>query len=192
MAKRMATRGRWERVVRTMALTGLGLLSMLVVGYFAGARFNMTESLPQGLYWRVERPVSRNAYVRFCPPAIGAFAEAMRRGYLHDGRCPSGYRALIKRVSGVTNDAIAVARDAIRVNGIRLPRSAPLTFDVADRPLPHPDQTNYVLTSAQLWVMSDTYGRSFDSRYFGPIDRAWVTEVVIPVLTWGYGGTLSR
>lgn len=175
-----------------MVLTGLGLLSMLVAGYFSGARFNMTESLPQGLYWRVERFVSRDAYVRFCPPATAVFAEARRRGYLHDGHCPSGYRALIKRVSGVAEDTIAVEKDAIRVNGISLPLSAPLSADMAGRPLPCLDRKHYVLTSAQLWAMSDTNGRSFDSRYFGPIDRSWVTDVVTPVLTWGYGGTLSR
>jgi len=47
------------------------------------------------------------------------------------------------------------------------------------------------LAPSQLWVMSDTNGRSFDSRYFGPIDRAWVMEVVQPVMTWEPGGNGS-
>jgi conjugative transfer signal peptidase TraF len=99
---------------------------------------------------------------------------------------------MIKRVSGVAGDAVDIDPQAIRVNGRSLPLSIARSVDSAGRPLPRPDHTHLSLAASQLWVMSDTNERSFDSRYFGPIDRAWVKDVVRPVLTWGRGGTLEN
>jgi conjugative transfer signal peptidase TraF len=160
--------------------------------YLMGARLNLTESLPLGVYWVSQQPIARGAYVRFCPPAEGAFAVAKERGYLGDGYCPSGYVPMIKRIGGVQGDSVAVTEEGTRVDGKLLPLSTRWHADAAGRPLPKPEQSHYLLESKQLWVVSDTNNQSFDSRYFGPIDRAWVIEVIRPVLTWGYGGTLDR
>jgi conjugative transfer signal peptidase TraF len=175
-----------------VTVAGAAACALLGLAGLAGARFNMTASLPKGLYWALHDPIARGTYVRFCPPATGAFAEAMNRGYLQHGRCPTGYAPMIKRVSGVAGDTIDIYPQGIRVNGTSLPLSAARKADSAGRPLPHPEQTHLTLTATQLWVMSDTNERSFDSRYFGPIDRAWVKDVVRPVLTWGYGGTFGK
>jgi conjugative transfer signal peptidase TraF len=92
----------------------------------------------------------------------------------------------------VPGDTIDIDMREVRVNGVDLPFSAAQASDRAGRPLPRPDRSHIVLTASQLWVMSDTNPRSFDSRYFGPIERAWVKDVIRPVVTWGYGGTLQR
>jgi conjugative transfer signal peptidase TraF len=175
-----------------MAVVGIAMCALLGLAGLAGARFNMTASLPKGLYWVSGDAIARGTYVRFCPPATGAFAEAMERGYLHHGRCPTGYVPMIKRVSGVAGDVVDIDPHAIRVNGMTLPLSIARSADGAGRPLPRLDHTHLNLAASQLWVMSDTNERSFDSRYFGPIDRAWVKDVVRPVLTWGHGGTLEH
>jgi conjugative transfer signal peptidase TraF len=188
-----------RRIVRFMAVIGfllfstliIGLMS-LVVGYAAGGRFNLTASLPKGLYWVVDRPVQRGSYVMFCPGTDEVFAEAKARGYLHEGeRCGYGYRPLLKRVAAVAGDTVSATMDGIWVDGRRLPLSEARAADLSGRPLPRPSASFYRLQQGQLWVMSDTNPRSFDSRYFGPIEQAWVTEVVVPVFTWGSGGTLS-
>ena len=192
MNKRALFHGFWQKLGSIIVIAGLALCALLALGYLAGARLNMTTSLPMGLYWVSGQAIQRGVYVRFCPPAIGAFAEAKERGYLHVGSCPSGYVPLLKRVSGVPGDTIDIDMREVRVNGVDLPFSAAQTSDRAGRSLPRPDRSHVVLTASQLWVMSDTNPRSFDSRYFGPIERAWVKDVIRPVVTWGYGGTLQR
>ena len=182
----------WRKISHRMAVTGIALCAFLALAGLAGARFNMTNSLPLGLYWVTGGSIARNSYVRFCPPAIGAFAEAMKRGYLHRGHCPSGYVPMLKRVSGVAGDVIDISPPGVYVNGAQLPLSQPRKMDGLGRLLPWPDSVHMVLKASQLWVMSDTNDRSFDSRYFGPIDQSWVKDVIRPVFTWGRGGTLER
>lgn len=98
---------------------------------------------------------------------------------------------MLKRVAALGGDWVSVQGDGVRVQGQLLPLSAPLAFDATGRPMPRPSPAPSQLASTQLWVMSDTNPRSFDSRYFGPIERAWVMEVLEPVLTWGPGGIWS-
>lgn len=191
-------RAVWRKggaVARVLGQVAFALLVtsfiLLVVGAATGARLNVTRSLPPGLYWVVDRPVERHAYVRFCPPNEGAFALAMERGYLSDsGDCPSG-SPMIKRVAGLAGDSVDATETGVSINGQRLPLSAFRQTDGLGRPMPQPNRGERRLRDSDLWVMSDTNDRSFDSRYFGPIDRAWVKEVLVPVLTWGPGGTLA-
>ena len=96
---------------------------------------------------------------------------------------------MLKRVAAIGGDWVSVGEDGVRVQGHLLPLSAPLAVDAAGRPMPRLMRAPSRLTSTQLWVMSDTNPRSFDSRYFGPIERAWVMEVLEPVATWGPGGS---
>lgn len=170
----------------------VGVLVLLEAGYAMGLRLNYTHSLPLGLYRVVNRPVQRGAYVRFCPPRSGAIALAMERGYLHAGdACGNGHLPMLKRVAATGGAWICARDEGVRVDGRLLPLSARVAADAAGRPLPRPSPSQLRLAPSQLWVMSDTNRRSFDSRYFGPIERGWVIEVVEPVATWGPGGTWS-
>jgi conjugative transfer signal peptidase TraF len=162
--------------------------SLLGTGYLMGMRLNLTSSLPKGLYWTTRSPLGFGSYVLFCPPMEGVFADAAGRHYFWPGDCPSGFRPLLKRVAGVSGDIAAVTDDGVRINGRLLPWSKPLTLDLGQRPLPRLAGQDFRLRPNQLWVMSDTQPHSFDSRYFGPIERGWVQAVVRPVLTWGRGG----
>jgi conjugative transfer signal peptidase TraF len=174
----------WPGACRKLAMGGMLLLLSLGLLFVMGARLNLTASLPRGLYWVSRQPIAHGAYVRFCPPAKGAFAMARERGYLGRGYCLSGYIPMIKRVGGLRGDSVAVSDVGTWIDGKLLPLSVRWQADPAGRPLPKPERSHYVLQSSQLWVISDTNDHSFDSRYFGPIDRAWVIEVIRPVLTW--------
>jgi conjugative transfer signal peptidase TraF len=156
-----------------------------------GMRLNLTSSLPKGLYWTTHSPLGQGSYVMFCPPMERAFAEAASRDYFWPGDCPSGFRPLLKRVAGVPGDVAAVADDGVRLNGRLLPWSQPLVLDLGRQPLPRLAGRDFALAPDQFWVMSDTEPRSFDSRYFGPIERGWVRAVVRPIVTWGPGGVFG-
>jgi len=70
------------------------------------------------------------------------------------------------------------------VNGGLLPFSAPVPADPAGRPLPRFAADRFTLSASELLLMSDVSGKSFDGRYFGPIDRSQIEGVIRPVFTW--------
>ena len=44
--------------------------------YAAGGRFNTSKSLELGLYWITDTPITKGAYVMFCPPERKVFLDA--------------------------------------------------------------------------------------------------------------------
>ena len=160
-------------------------ITVLAVGcYAAGARVNITKSIPVGLYWTRSAPVQKGAYVMLCPPQTAVFDDAKERGYIGAGFCPGGYGYMMKRVLAAKGDAVAIGDDGVRVNGALLPHSAPISADSAGRPLPRHQPARYTLAVAQVLLMSDVSATSFDGRYFGPINRSQIEAVIHPVVTW--------
>ena len=166
------------------AITVTALMLQGIFLYLIGARINTTLSIPVGLYWRVSQPVDKGAYVMFCPPQVQVFEQAMERGYIGAGMCPGGFGYMMKRVLGATNDRVDVGADGVRVNGTLLERSMPLLVDGGARPMPRFQADSYVLSEYQLLLMGDLSEQSFDGRYFGPVQRRQVKEVIVPVMTW--------
>jgi type IV secretory pathway protease TraF len=54
--------------------------------------------------------------------------------------------------------------------------------------MPRPDSDRFQLAAGQVLMLSDYSRLSFDGRYFGPIPRSQLGEVVRPVLVWGKAG----
>ena len=179
---------RWPQMAKRAALGGVlggaGVFVLLVaVAYQSGVVINTTVSLPLGLYRSIDAPVERGAYVKFCPPPSAVFDEAQRRGYLGAGFCPGGYEPMLKRVLAAKGDQVDVAAEGVHVNGRLVPLSAQMRADGGGRPMPNYVQ-HRVLTGSELLLMSDVSGVSFDSRYFGPLNRAQVRAVIKPIFTW--------
>ncbi|SEQ92499.1 conjugation peptidase TraF. Serine peptidase. MEROPS family S26C [Azotobacter beijerinckii] len=169
--------------IRT-AIAGTAVLLLGIGCYSAGARVNTTKSIPVGLYWLTDEPVEKGAYVVFCPPPVGVFDDAKERGYIGAGFCPGGYSLMMKRVLAAKDDQIVVTAEGVTVNGQLLPLSALLTTDKAGRALPRYQSDRYTLGNVELLLMSDVSGTSFDSRYFGPINRNQIEGVIRPVFIW--------
>jgi conjugative transfer signal peptidase TraF len=175
---------RFKGFTAGVAIGGAGMLLLGFGCSLAGARVNTTKSIPMGLYWTSSKPIEKGAYVQFCPPQVGVFAEAKKRGYINAGFCPGDYGYMMKRVLAAKDDVVAVDADGVRVNGALLPLSKPRKADKSDRPMPRYQASRYILTKTQLLLMSDVSGTSFDSRYFGPISQSQVVSVIAPVFTW--------
>lgn len=174
-----------ERITTGVAVVGVAALILSAAGYAAGARINTTRSIPVGLYWTSSAPVEKGAYVLFCPPKVSVFDDAKERGYIGAGFCrPGNYGYMMKRILAAKDDAVSIADDGVRVNGELLPYSRPIPADKAGRPLPRYPISVYTLGNAELLLMSDVTGASFDGRYFGPINRSQVQTVIRPVITW--------
>jgi conjugative transfer signal peptidase TraF len=149
-----------------------GALSLFALSALLGL-----ASFPVGLYWQVARPAGKGNLVVFCPPQEPVFTAALARGYLSPGFCPGGSSALIKRV-------VAFGGDHVVVNGVPVANSRQRAGDPSGRPLPA-YRGDFVLADDQVLLMSDHHPDSFDGRYFGPVDRAHLQGVVIPVFVLG-------
>lgn len=175
---------RFRRITNFVAIAGGALLVLAGGAYLAGAKVNTTKSIPVGLYWKSDAPVEKGAYVMFCPPKVGVFADAKERGYIAGGFCDGDYGYMMKRVLAAKGDEVSVADDGVRVNGELLPHSVPVKADPAGRPLPRYQSDRYTLGTSEVLLMSDVSDKSFDARYFGPVNRSQITTVIRPVLTW--------
>ncbi|MFL6633920.1 MAG: conjugative transfer signal peptidase TraF [Massilia sp.] len=175
--------GATRYLARALGISA-SLLGVAALLGLAGARVNTSKSIALGLYWTSDRPARKGEYVLLCPPQVGVIEEARRRGYLAAGFCPGGYGYMMKRILAAGGDAVTVDADGVRVNDVMLPFSAPLVNDRAGRPMPRLRTSHYMLGASEVLLMSDVSTTSFDGRYFGPVSRAQIRTVIVPVLTW--------
>jgi len=149
-----------------------------------GLRWNGTPSMPVGL-WRLqamEAPVQRGEIVALClPEATARFGR--ERGYLDGGACPGGTEVLIKPVAAVPGDRVGIAGDGISVNGKPVSNSRPLSRDEAGRQLTAQPSGTRTVAPGEVWIISGHDPRSYDSRYYGPVDATGIRGVALPVLT---------
>jgi len=159
--------------------------SAVLVGA-AGAfdlRVNWTESMPRGIYQRMEPAPERGAWVAVC--LEGAAAELARdRGYVIDGSCASGLAPIFKRMVGVPGDRIEVATGGVAVNGAAVPESELKPVDSRGRPLEHASEGEFVLPEGRFFVMGMNPSRSWDSRYFGAVSAQQIVAGARPLWTF--------
>lgn len=173
---------RLSRTHRVLLGAGLAVAGLGVLGF----RFNLTSSLPVGVYRVTSAAPARGSIVHVClPPEVADFAR--ERGYLGPGSCPGGVRPLGKQVLALGGDVVTLRPEAVQVNGVRVPRSATVARDSRGRSLPHYPWGEYQLEPGQLWLFSSYRVNAYDSRYFGPIGADRVVSVLEPVWTWRAG-----
>ena len=165
----------------------LALLSaMLAIGGVAavcelgGVRVNASASLPIGLYRTTSDTTAR--LVEFCPSEPYANLSA-NRGYRGKGNCPDGAEPLMKPIVAVQGDLVEISLRGVYVNGGLLPNSRALPFDTKSRLLKHWPFGAYRVSPGTAWVISSFNSRSFDSRYFGPIQLSSVRSHLRRLLT---------
>jgi conjugative transfer signal peptidase TraF len=158
----------------------LVLVGTLEICGLAGLRINSSPSLPVGFYLVTAR--SDGTLVEFCPPQPFA-GLALARGYRDPGSCADGGAPLLKPVVARSGDVVQLSPEGIAVNGRHLPNTAPLKNDTKGRPLTSWVPGRYTVGSDAVWVASSYNGRSFDSRYFGPVPLRSIRNYVRPWIT---------
>jgi conjugative transfer signal peptidase TraF len=160
---------------------GGGALGLALAAAWAGLRYNDSPSMPTGLYVRASSE-SRSSLAVFCPAE--PFARlSVERGYRSRGDCPDGAEPLAKAIAARPGDIVELSVTGMAVNGRLLQNTPPLATDTAGRPLSHWRFGRYVVAPGTVWVASSYNRRSFDSRYFGPVEASEVREHVRPLLT---------
>ena len=91
---------------------------------------------------------------------------------------------MMKRVAAAEGDTVTIGAEGVRVDDALLPFSEPLTMDLAGRAMPRLRVERHVLGASDVLLMSDVSRTSFDGRYFGPVSRAQIKTVIVPVFTW--------
>jgi conjugative transfer signal peptidase TraF len=81
-------------------------------------------------------------------------------------------------------DTVSVTDEGVIVNQMLIPNSKPLNKDLAGRLLPQLRIAERRLVAGEVFLLSDINPRSFDARYFGPMQRGCIQEAIEPVLTW--------
>jgi conjugative transfer signal peptidase TraF len=174
--------GRPRRVRLVLSILAASALLVVVAEAF-DLRVNWTESMPRGLYQRVEPSLVRGEWVAVC--LVGNAAELARdRAYVIDGACPSGLAEIVKRIAAVPGDRVALGRDGVRINSRPLAGSELQDRDSRGAPLPHAAEGELVLAEGRYFVMGAKLERSWDSRYFGPIAREQIVSGARPIWTF--------
>ena len=160
---------------------GAGTLVLALAAARAGLRFNDSPSMPTGLYVRTSSESSASLVV-FC--LAEPFARlSVERGYRSRGNCGDSAEPLAKPIVARPGDVVELSATGIAVNGRLLQNTPPWATDAVGRPLPHWPFGRYIVAPGTVWVASTYSPRSFDSRYFGPVEASQVREHVRPLLT---------
>lgn len=156
------------------------LASAIALLGLLGFRFNLSPSLPIGVYRVTSEPPVPGSVVHACLPRdVAEFARA--RGYLGPGSCAGNTRPIGKVVLATAGDVVTVSRDGLEVNGVPVPDSRTAPEDSRGRPLPHHAWGEHRLGRDELWLFSASHQNAYDSRYFGPLRKSDVISVLRPV-----------
>jgi conjugative transfer signal peptidase TraF len=136
--------------------------------------YNASDSVPRGWYAiePIDRPrVGEYVLVRL-PGAVRRFAAD--RGYIPESV------PLLKRVAALGGQRVCVADDTVVVDGVAVART--LARDGRGRPLPAA-RICRVLVDGEVFLLTTDAPASFDSRYFGPLDRSFLRGRATPLWT---------
>ncbi len=175
----MSARGR--RFVRGALAFAVLLSGGSALAVLAGLRWNLSPSLPRGIYREARIVMTRGQVVLACPPS-GMATLFRTRGYLGAGDCAGGVAPLGKPIAAVAGQVVEVRRDGVWIDGVRVPRSRPWLQDSLGRPLPSLVGRRFVIASHQVFLLSTHHSRSLDSRVFGPLEIGSVRAGLIPLL----------
>jgi conjugative transfer signal peptidase TraF len=161
---------------RTLLATLLGCLAIFsstAAPQHRSLVVNLSASVPLGLYAR-SAAQARVGHVVLIRLPMTLRQLAARRGYLPFDRL------LIKRIAAGPGDVVCRLGSRVWAGGHS--QAWALRTDSLGRPLRYWSGCRR-LRASELFVLG-THLNSFDSRYFGPINRQPVLTVVRPILTF--------
>lgn len=166
-----------------IAITGALVIGAIAsIASVAGLRINTTPSFPLGL-WRIiplVQPVQTGDLVFVCPPPEQV-RLGIARGYLRSGLCPGHLAPLIKRISALAGQRVAIVDRQVVIDGMPLQGSHLQSMDGQRRPMPY--WSGGTLAPDTVYL-SSPYPASYDSRYFGPVPAANILGQARAILTF--------
>jgi len=149
-----------------LILTAVSVLALAVscIGMMpVKLAYNGSASAPIGFYWVDGKPAAKGDTVLIRPPnSVKTIIET--RHYL-----PPNV-PLIKRIAAAEGDVVCRLDRRVLIDGVTVAVALPKDKD--GRPLPV-WQGCMALSARQIFLLQPHPG-SFDSRYFGPVDRSLI------------------
>lgn len=133
--------------------------------------WNVSESLPVGLYSIAQARPSRGDVVAIAPSGN---AREMLADY---GVLPAG-RLLLKQVAAISGETVCRTRTSLSIEGVTVATARGFTHD--GRALPAWSGCRRL--AADEFLALAPHASSFDGRYFGPIPTSGIVGVAHPVL----------
>ena len=178
----MYSRYKMYRKFFSLLLIGASLF-LICFWTSAHIRINYTDSMLKGIYYTTDKGLSKGDIVVVCLPDSVA-KLGLLRGYLMNGTCSNGSIPVLKRIIASDGDFVEVLEQGIRVNGVDINDSIILTKDSQNRKLISVLGCSFLLGENEIWLFGENSQKSWDSRYYGPIDIHQVTHVMLPIITW--------
>ena len=155
---------------------------LLFIVVYQNLVFNITPSMPEGIYLKTHSSIKRGSIVLVCLDKEQTQLGLARHYLIEGDKNCNNTVPLIKRVIAVPQDNVLLADDSVTVNGKKYPYP---TFyqDSAHRPLPVYPRGEYLNTTG-YWLLGTTDAHSWDSRYWGPVPQRALRQTLLPLLTW--------
>jgi type IV secretory pathway protease TraF len=143
-------------VLRSAVIT-VGLCAAIAGGAHSlgyGFAYQPTDSMPRGLYWLTPgRDAQAGSLVTLAAPGKPGLT-------------------LLKRIAAGPGETVCLDGRTVLIGGL------PVAEALSDGPAPA--SLCRALTPSEVFLLGDG-PRSFDSRYFGPVDRAQLSHRAIPL-----------
>lgn len=148
----------------TIPLSIIGLSFLLSAPYMPKVFvYNNSPSIPRGFYF-----LSRSATPKIGDNIAIEFEE--NSGHL-----------ILKPVVAAFNDFVCTKNESVEINNVKI--NTPLKEEEQGRTLPKAELCR-ALTRDEFFTIS-SHAKSFDSRYFGVVNRSQINGVILPLYTWG-------
>lgn len=138
--------------------------------------FNISSSIPYGLYRIENRYPQKDDYILFCLNRKIAKISS-QRGYVTQGNCSFQSAPVGKKVVAVQGDHVKISSNGIEINGIKFPFSIPQKYDIRMRKLPE-FRINRFLDNNE-YIVASSKENSYDSRYFGIVRGEEIKGVIV-------------
>jgi conjugative transfer signal peptidase TraF len=137
--------------------------------------------MPIGFYRRVRAVVvKRGDLVAVCLPKPIAVV-ALQRGYLRTGHCPGEVVPVLKQVIAIPGDRVILTNHAIKINSVNY-TAAFMPTDHNKKPIKKWIVNGCYLSSGYWIYGANDTANSWDSRYYGPVNRSAILGVYKPLL----------
>jgi len=155
---------------------------VLVALYFGGFIINITKSYPLGFYKKTEGKYNKGDMVGFCLKENSIdYLKRIKKLPVSGGLCGT-HPVVLKTVYGISEDIVSLD-NFVSINGKKIENSNIKKSKLMAKYVSISNKS-FKLEPGDYILLSTRHPDSFDSRYFGAVNRSRILFKVRPVWTF--------